>query len=63
MRLAPNRPGLATGRGQPATNAAFAVISFLASQDASYATGQSFIVDGGLMLMAAEASKLASALD
>lgn len=32
-----------------------ATVAFLASQEASYATGASFIVDGGLTLMAAEA--------
>jgi NAD(P)-dependent dehydrogenase (short-subunit alcohol dehydrogenase family) len=31
-------------------------VAFLASRKASYATGSSFIVDGGLMLMAAELS-------
>ncbi len=31
-------------------------IAFLASEKASYATGSSFVVDGGLMLMAAELS-------
>jgi NAD(P)-dependent dehydrogenase (short-subunit alcohol dehydrogenase family) len=37
-----------------------AIISFLASPDALYASGSSFIVDGGLMLMAAEADREAA---
>ncbi|WP_052666820.1 SDR family oxidoreductase [Nitriliruptor alkaliphilus] len=31
-------------------------IAYLASPEASYTTGESLIVDGGLMLMAAEAN-------
>src|SRR4051794_39699051 len=35
-----------------------AVIAFLASPDASYATGASFVIDGGMLLMPAEANQL-----
>jgi len=47
------RPGIPVGRPGGAYEIG-AVIAFLASPDASYATGASFVVDGGLLLMAAE---------
>jgi NAD(P)-dependent dehydrogenase (short-subunit alcohol dehydrogenase family) len=49
------RPNLPLGRPGHAREIA-AWVAFLASEKASYATGSSFIVDGGLMLMAAELS-------
>jgi NAD(P)-dependent dehydrogenase (short-subunit alcohol dehydrogenase family) len=49
------RPNLPLGRPGHAREIA-AWVSFLASEKASYATGASFVVDGGLMLMAAELS-------
>jgi NAD(P)-dependent dehydrogenase (short-subunit alcohol dehydrogenase family) len=49
------RPNLPLGRPGHAREVA-AWVAFLASEEASYATGASFIVDGGLMLMAAELS-------
>ena len=49
------RPNLPLGRPGYAREVA-AWVAFLASEKASYATGASFIVDGGLMLMAAELS-------
>ena len=36
------------------------IVAYLASPDARYATGSSFVVDGGLMLMAAEANRAAA---
>ena len=49
------RPYLPLGRPGHAREIAAWVV-FLASEKSSYATGSSFIVDGGLMLMAAELS-------
>lgn len=49
------RPNLPLGRPGHAHDIS-AWVAFLASDRASYATGSSFIVDGGLMLMAAELS-------
>ena len=49
------RPKLPLGRPGHAREIA-AWVAFLASEKASYATGASFVVDGGLMLMAAELS-------
>ena len=49
------KPNLPLGRPGHAREIS-AWVAFLASEKSSYATGQSFIVDGGLMLMAAELS-------
>jgi NAD(P)-dependent dehydrogenase (short-subunit alcohol dehydrogenase family) len=46
------RPGIPLGRPGHAREIAGA-IAFLASDEASYVTGESFVVDGGLLLMAA----------
>jgi hypothetical protein len=47
------RPALPLGRPGNAHEIA-ALVAFLASPDARYATGSSFVVDGGLMLTAAQ---------
>lgn len=46
------RPAIPTGRPGDAREVA-AAIAHLASPEASYTTGESFVVDGGLLLMAA----------
>jgi NAD(P)-dependent dehydrogenase (short-subunit alcohol dehydrogenase family) len=50
------RPGIPLGRPGDAAEIA-AAIAWLASPDSSYATGASFVVDGGLLLMAAVANQ------
>jgi NAD(P)-dependent dehydrogenase (short-subunit alcohol dehydrogenase family) len=49
------RPGIPLGRPGHAREIAAAIV-WLASEEASYATGSSFVVDGGLLLMAAMAN-------
>jgi NAD(P)-dependent dehydrogenase (short-subunit alcohol dehydrogenase family) len=49
------RPGIPMGRPGHAREIADAVV-WLASDQASYVTGASFVVDGGLLLMAAKAN-------
>jgi NAD(P)-dependent dehydrogenase (short-subunit alcohol dehydrogenase family) len=51
-----DRPAIPTGRPGDAREIA-AVIAFLASDEASYVTGTSVVVDGGLLLMAAIANQ------
>jgi NAD(P)-dependent dehydrogenase (short-subunit alcohol dehydrogenase family) len=52
------RPGIPAGRPGDAREIA-AAIAFLASGEASYVTGESLVVDGGMLLMAAMANQLA----
>jgi NAD(P)-dependent dehydrogenase (short-subunit alcohol dehydrogenase family) len=49
------RPGIPLGRPGHAREIA-AAVAWLASEEASYVTGTSFVVDGGLLLMAAKAN-------
>ena len=50
-----DRPGLPAGRPGHTREVAAGIV-FLASDGASYTTGHSLIIDGGLMLMAAQAN-------
>ena len=52
------RPGIPAGRPGDAREIA-AAIAFVASPEASYMTGESLVVDGGMLLMAAMANQLA----
>ncbi|HEX2295679.1 MAG TPA: SDR family oxidoreductase, partial [Actinomycetota bacterium] len=52
------RPGIPAGRPGSAWEVAH-VIAHLASPEASYTTGHSYVVDGGLMLMPAMANVIA----
>jgi NAD(P)-dependent dehydrogenase (short-subunit alcohol dehydrogenase family) len=54
------RPGIPAGRPGDAREIA-ATVAFLAAPEASYLTGQSIVVDGGMTLMAAVANQMASA--
>src|SRR4051795_8710863 len=51
------RPAIPVGRPGDAREIG-AVTAFLCSPEASYATGSSFVIDGGMLLMAAEANAL-----
>jgi NAD(P)-dependent dehydrogenase (short-subunit alcohol dehydrogenase family) len=53
------RPGIPAGRPGDAREVA-ELVAYLASPEASYTTGSSYVVDGGLLLMAAEANQTAS---
>jgi NAD(P)-dependent dehydrogenase (short-subunit alcohol dehydrogenase family) len=55
-----DRPAIPLGRPGDAREIA-AVVAFLCSPQASYATGASFVIDGGMLLMAAEANAVVQA--
>src|SRR4051794_2020239 len=52
------RPGIPAGRPGDAREIAAAIV-YLCSPDASYTTGASFVIDGGMLLMAAMANQIA----
>ena len=51
------RPGVPAGRPGDAREVA-ELIAYLTSPAASYTTGASFVIDGGMLLMAAQANQL-----
>ena len=53
-----DRPGVPLGRPGDAREVANLVV-YLASEQASYTTGASYLIDGGMLLMAAEANRIA----
>jgi NAD(P)-dependent dehydrogenase (short-subunit alcohol dehydrogenase family) len=56
------RPGVPLGRPGDAREVAGLVV-FLASDQASYTTGASYLIDGGMLVMAAEANRIALEAD
>ena len=54
------RPGVPAGRLGDAREVAH-LIAHLASPEASYTTGASYVIDGGMLLMAAQANLIAQA--
>ena len=53
------RPGVPIGRAGDAREVA-ELIAYLASPEAGYTTGTSYVVDGGMLLMAAQANQIAT---
>jgi NAD(P)-dependent dehydrogenase (short-subunit alcohol dehydrogenase family) len=52
------RPGVPLGRPGDAREVA-ALVVYLASEQATYTTGASYLIDGGMLVMAAEANRIA----
>jgi len=53
-----HRPGVPIGRPGDAREVA-ELIAYLASPEAAYTTGASYVIDGGMLLMAAQANQIA----